>query len=247
MVLQETAIKKAFEQPQWYLNKTAFNIRIRVETLREFIGCQKPQDILDIGCGDGSLSLSLLNEKNRITLLDQSRTMLDLALSRVPDEALNRVTALNENFMSASLPRQAFDLIISVGVLAYVEDRDAFLGKVAAALKPGGTLVIECTDADHFVTHLIRGYATLKRWSVGDRFKTISRPSSELLQTLQQLGFELRGSFRYSLPLPVMQRFLSQQSSYKGVRSLYGCATRNRRATLGNECIYCLKAAGSKP
>ena len=226
----ELVIKQAFEQPQWYLTKTAYNIKIRVETIREFVKALKTENILDIGCGDGSLSLHLLDESNQITLLDRSRSMLDIAQSRIPQSALHRVRTLNTDFMTAQLGGASFDLIICIGVLAYVEDRDLFIRKATALLKPGGTMIVECTDGRHFLTHIARGYAALRIAVLGDKFQTVSRPSSELLAIFAKLGFELRGSFRYGLPLPGLQRLLSQDMSYKGVRLLYGTVVHNRLA-----------------
>jgi ubiquinone/menaquinone biosynthesis C-methylase UbiE len=231
-------IKEAFEQPNWYLTRTAYNIRIRIETIREFLGGSQPKSILDIGCGNGSLSLHLLNGANRLTLLDQSQSMLQIALSQVPGQAADRVTTINSDFMKASIAPHQFDLILCVGVLAYVEERQRFVEKIVSALKPGGTVIIECTDGAHAVTHLVRGYLALKRNLVGDRFVTVSRPSRELLGIFDGLGFQLRGSFRYSLPLPGLQRIFSQKLSYNCVRTLFGNATRNRRAAWGNECLY---------
>ena len=82
-----TVIKRAFEQPQWYLTKTAYNIKVRIETIKEFVNGQSPKNILDIGCGDGSLSLHLLTTDNHITLLDRSKRMMEIAcsMSRPPD------------------------------------------------------------------------------------------------------------------------------------------------------------------
>jgi len=53
-------IKAAFESPQWYLSKNTYNIRIRADTVKHFASRVAAQTILDIGCGDGSLSLHLL-------------------------------------------------------------------------------------------------------------------------------------------------------------------------------------------
>jgi 2-polyprenyl-3-methyl-5-hydroxy-6-metoxy-1,4-benzoquinol methylase len=241
----QAVIKQAFDRPQWYLTKAAYNIRIRAETIQSFTRGTESENILDIGCGDGSLSLPLLNERNRLTLVDRSTTMLDIARSRVPSAASNRVRILNEDFMSVELPQQAFDLVICVGVLAYIEDARPFMGKVTSLLKPGGGLVLECTDGSHFITHIIQGYKWGRTLLGGTKFPTIRRPSSEVLKVATELGLEAAGSFRYSLPLPGFRRLLSQGASYRSIRTLYGTPSSNRASVLGNECLFYLRRAVS--
>ena len=47
--------------------------------------------ILDIGCGDGSLSLPLLDDRSRLTLLDFSEGMLERARQNIPPGMNTRV------------------------------------------------------------------------------------------------------------------------------------------------------------
>jgi ubiquinone/menaquinone biosynthesis C-methylase UbiE len=242
MIDNASRIKQAFEQPQWYLQKTAYNITIRVETVREFVaGC--PEAVLDIGCGDGSLSRGLLNGHNRLTLLDQSQTMLGLARSRIPEGWCGRIQSVNANFMEAELERQSFDLILCVGVLAYVEveRRRDFIERIKSLLKPGGSLIIECTDGPHFISRFVVFYNTLRHWMKPNRMRTIVGSSAQVVAVCEDMGFELAGSFRYCLPLAPMRKLMSQKVSYKAVRFLFGTAIRNRNAFLGNECIYNFK------
>jgi ubiquinone/menaquinone biosynthesis C-methylase UbiE len=237
----DRSIKQAFERPQWYLKKTAYNIKIRVETVKEFVKDKQPESILDIGCGDGSLSLPLLNENSRLTLLDRSKTMLQIAASSIPGGLSDRVQILNEDFATAHLDKQSFDLVICVGVLAYVENLRRFLGKIASVLAPGGTAIMECSDGKHFIRRAHRAYAALRGGLGATDFQTVSRPGAEVLSTFRELGFEICESFRYSQPFPIVRKLLSQAMSYRAVRLVYGTAGRSRAAWLGSECLYHFK------
>jgi ubiquinone/menaquinone biosynthesis C-methylase UbiE len=241
----QEVIKQAFERPQWYVTSQAFNIKIRVETVSQFTRNLKHVNILDIGCGDGSLSLPFLTESNHITFLDRSKSMLELVLSRIPNGLSDRIELLNMDFMDARLPEQIFDLIICVGVTAYIADRRSFIRKIASLLKPGGTLIIECSDADHFYTRMNRFYEALRVKLGGADFPTIARPASELTALLEEFAFEHRDAFRYSLPPYALRRFLPNDAIYNLIRFLFGAAGRNRTAWAGNECLFHFKRKGS--
>ncbi len=235
----ENKIKQAFERPQWYLTKTGYNIRIRVETVKKFVNGREINNILDIGCGDGSLSLPLLNPGRRLTLLDRSKTMLDIASSRIPEGC--HVDVRNEDFIEAQLPEHGFDLILCVGVLAYVDNLKLFLERIASLLAPGGTAIVECSDGAHFIRRLYLAYDALRR-KVGMKwFQTVIRPSSEVLATLENIGFEVRSCFRYSQPFPIARRLLPQDMIYKAIHLIFGDASRSRASWLGSECIFFLR------
>jgi hypothetical protein len=71
-----------------------------------------------------------------------------------------------------------------------------------------------------------------------NRMRTVVGSSAQVVAICQELGFDLSGSFRYTLPLPVLARLMTQGASYKAVRAIFGTSRRNRNAWLGNECIY---------
>src|SRR6267154_2502086 len=95
-------VKTLFAQPEGYL-RSDFNIRIRAEVVEGFVGDKVFKSILDIGCGNGAISLPLLRRYNQLTLLDVSYNMLSIAQSQIPAEFSDNVKTINEDFMSAEL------------------------------------------------------------------------------------------------------------------------------------------------
>ena len=241
MKSQSDLVRSVFQTAEWHL-KAAYNIRIRRETVQEFLKYESFTRILDIGCGDGSLSLPLLTAERYLTLLDFSETMLSLVRSRIPNELADHVELLNQNVLSATLRPHSYDLILCVGVLAHVESPNALLEKIISWLKPGGSLILQNTEADHVLTSVARFL---------ERIRSVLRPkiydrnqlrSSELLGVLTRKNFDLQAAFSYGLPLLGMRRIASQETLYRVVRLAYGAYPDARLSSCGNECLYFLKA-----
>lgn len=93
--------------------------------------------VLDVATGTGSVALELLRRKRcRVTGLDQSAAMLDVARERVPRGVeLVEGDADHLPFASAS-----FDALTFTYLLRYVDDPAATLAELARVVKPGGTV-----------------------------------------------------------------------------------------------------------
>jgi len=233
-------VHSTFQIPDWYLKRT-HNIRVRKETVQEFLKHESFVRILDIGCGDGSLSLPLLTPERRLTLVDFSDGMLSVARSRIPEKLIDHVEVFNKDVMSVNLAPQSYDVILCVGVLAHAESPEALLGKIISWLKPGGSLILEQTEARHVMTYVTLFLERARRLFAPEKYKRNRIYSSKLLSLLARRGFELMATFRYSLPLPGMQRAASQAILYRMIRLVFGTYPRARLSLLGNECIYHLK------
>src|SRR6267143_3126338 len=155
MLTKVDQVQSFFEQPQQYLSRRAFEIQIRAETVKELVARSNEKRILDIGCGDGSISLPLLTETTRITLLDLSSSMLAIARSKVPPQVAENVETINQDFAAAQFVPQSFDVVLCIGVLAHVTDPADFIAKMVSLLKPGGCIIVECTDSQHFLTRMV--------------------------------------------------------------------------------------------
>ena len=230
--------KQAFQNPQWYFRKLGYHVRVRIETVTEFLNGAKFDRILDIGCGDGSISLPLLTKENRLTLLDMSEGMLARARLRIPASQSDRVQIVKGDFMSTRLDGYSYDLIVCIGVLAYIDPVKPFLEKLASLLKPGGKLIIEWTDGYHFVNRLFRPYHKLRNVFVTPKVRLALQSSDDIVDRLRKLGFEVDGSYQYCSPLPVVRRLLSEDINYRLIRAMHGNVQRNRAAWLGEECIF---------
>jgi ubiquinone/menaquinone biosynthesis C-methylase UbiE len=237
---QVEIVRSFFDQPQNYLERKRFDMRIRAETTETFLRGACCTRMIDIGCGDGSVSIPLLSPDRHLTLLDISTSMLSRARSRVPSNLSGNVEIVQDDFLKAPFQNSSYDVVICMGVLAHVTSPSDVLQKAAILLKPGGILILECTDSRHFVRRLM---------SLPSAFLALFRPSGYKLNQLTgeavlgmatTFGLELEAAFRYSWPPPGSQRIFSQEVLYRMVRSVFGFANHDRNQWLGFEHIFCL-------
>lgn len=230
-------IAESFEAPEWYLNRFAANIRVRAETVATLTAGLAFARVLDIGCGDGSLARPLMARTGEITFLDRSAAMLERVAQRFGPGQPPVIRYVNSGFMEAALPSESFDLVLCLGVLAYVRELDPFVARLHAVLKPGGRLLLECTEADHFLSRLDRAYQGVTTAIRPGLFTTHPHRAREVVRATEATGLRLGSIFRYAYGLPVLSRLLSQPRTYRLIRRLYGTVADNRHRSLGNQLI----------
>ncbi|HWN86014.1 MAG TPA: class I SAM-dependent methyltransferase [Vicinamibacterales bacterium] len=99
-----------------------------------------PAQVLDVGCGNGSLLLALASRWPRARFLGCDPSADSVAQGAQPGLRLWQGTA-------ADLPADAVsDLVVSVNVIEHTHDPLSFLRALRRALGSGGTLVLICPD-----------------------------------------------------------------------------------------------------
>jgi ubiquinone/menaquinone biosynthesis C-methylase UbiE len=234
-------VEKFFDQAHNYLGRNGYDIRIRAETVSRFLGQRDFTSMLDLGCGDGSISLPLLTVERHLTLLDVSSNMLAVAQSRVPQELHDNVDLINCDFLQASLRPESYDVVICIGVLAHVFAPVDVLAKVASILKPGGLLILQCTDSSHFVRRFVDLYHRGLRFIRPALYTAAPLTNSGVLEMTEKQRLEVRARFRYSSGLPGFHRIFSQSTLYRMIRRIFGDCENNRNVWLGSENIYLLE------
>ena len=232
-------VKSLFETPAWYLDRRQFNINIRTETVEELVAKLAPKQILDIACGNGSISMPLLKPTNRLTLLDLSSAMLANAKSRIPEGLAGNVRLINEDFFKADLAPHSFDLIICLGLIAHVDSPKALVSRIAELLTPGGVVIMESTDSSHFLNWPAVLYHGILEAFGHMKYALTLTTTDQIIEMFAAKGLELSAIFRYSVPeVPGINRFVSQKNLYRLIRVMHGSIRHNRNAWLGKECIY---------
>lgn len=107
-----------------------------------FAGAKPGEVVLDVGCGTGATSLALARAGAKVTGLDISKPMLDLARSRAIQAGLD--ISFIEADASAYAFQPEFDLIFSRFGVMFFDDPIGAFANLHKALKPGGRLAFVC-------------------------------------------------------------------------------------------------------
>jgi len=95
--------------------------------------------VLEIGCGSGQLTRSLVARGLRVTALEPGRNLI--ALARKNLEGAGAVEFVNARFEDAPCPHEHFRAVFAASALHWVDPKVSWR-KIADVLVPGGTLAL---------------------------------------------------------------------------------------------------------
>jgi SAM-dependent methyltransferase len=98
---------------------------------------RRPQHALDVGCGEGRFCRLLRQQQVKVTGLDPTPGLLNVAKQRDPRGAYLQASA-----EAVPFPDSTFDLVIAYLTLIDIPDFRSAIAEMARVLTPGGTLLI---------------------------------------------------------------------------------------------------------
>jgi len=126
--------------PADYASNAAFVPKLGAAALA-LLDPQPGEMVVDLGCGDGALTLQIMASGARVIGLDASAEMVEAARARGVDAFVADAQALDLDEQAARFGQ--FDAAFSNAALHWMLDPDAVASGVFALLKPGGRFVGE--------------------------------------------------------------------------------------------------------
>ena len=107
-----------------------------------------PSDVLDLGCGTGTLAIAISRERDptRVTGIDGDSEILELARRKEGSERVELVEGLADALPFADA---SFDRVVASLLLHHLDPptKRAALAEARRVLRPGGRLHVACSTA----------------------------------------------------------------------------------------------------
>lgn len=157
------------------------------------------QAVLDVGCGPGYAALDLaelVGESGRVVAIDKSERFLNVLGAMSRERGIDNITLHQADLDAGEFPAVSADRAWCRWVFAFLKQPRDALTRLAAAIRPGGVIVIHeyfdygtwrtaprCPELEKFVRQVMASW----RDNGGEPDIGLSLP-----RWLEELGFELR-------------------------------------------------------
>lgn len=209
-------VKIFFDDTQKYL-KNNYGISFRKDMVSMYVEKMDKSSVLDIGCGDGSLSYFLLNGDTKLTLADISPNMLSIAKSRFSEEQLKGVSFLCGDIEEQEFKKEKFDLVLAIGILAHVSSVKTTVTKISSITSAQGYLVVQFTDHSSFLSKVNSFFRSLRK---ATNYNVNRTAYHEIVELLEQNDFVVKRADHYSILLPGFG-FFGDKFLYRYTRTMY--------------------------
>jgi len=129
---------KEWDKNQMHLERT----KAVASQLNKMVPIKPDMKAMEFGAGTGLLSFYLKDRFSEITLMDNSREMLNMAEQKLESGDHSKIKTLFINLEADEYKGDPFDIIYNQMVMHHIKDIHAILRKFYQMLSPGGILAI---------------------------------------------------------------------------------------------------------
>lgn len=169
-----------------------FTYRLILDVINRYIN--QRFDVLDIGCGAGSLSFYLASKGNHVTGIDISEKAIKECVKSLKSLDLNNAEFLQSEFPEKFKLNKKFDGIIFTEVIEHLENDQHAVKKIRSLLQDDGVLILS-TPSIHAPLHRLsltkkfdKEVGHLRRYDVKNLKKLLQDNGFKIIYTKKTEG-----------------------------------------------------------
>jgi SAM-dependent methyltransferase len=137
-----------------------------------------PGDVLEIGCGRGGFACWLAENTaaTRLTAMDFAETAVQMGRQYARSQNIETVHWRVGDILALPFGNDVFDTVLSCETIEHVPDPRGAISELARVLRPGGTLIVTCSNYLN-LTGLYRIYLRF----VGRKYSEEGQPINNIL------------------------------------------------------------------
>lgn len=182
--------------------KESPNNLIETPVFMELLGDVQGKKILDLGCGDGSFGIQMIEAGCKEYVgVEGSKNMFQMASDNLKGTSHRLHLSTLESF---NYPVNEYDCVTSRLVIHYIEDTDTLFQQIYQTIKPNGKLVISVQHpiltssiksaesnnekSNWVVDHYFKNGKRIEPW-IGENVVKYHRTIEDYFNSLQKAGF----------------------------------------------------------
>lgn len=120
------------------------DVAAEADAVVELLGLKPGGTLLDFGCGTGGFVVRAAEHGLRVTGIDVSQAMLDVARARLHERSLGNARLVQAGFLTYAHSGPPVDAVVSTFALHHLPDfwKGVALDRLHALLRPGGQLYL---------------------------------------------------------------------------------------------------------
>ena len=173
---------------------------------------KKKGKFLDVGTGSGEITSILINNNNfsNSTLLDISNLMLKKCKKKIKNKKGVKFINKDLSFLST---RRKFNYIICLGVIAHYPNINKLVSKLSSLSKKNSIVIVQSSLLNFFTVKMNKFFFS-KRYHANNKYKVNYITEKKLLEVFINNDFEIIKIYKYSLSLPILDKFLPKLNFY---------------------------------
>jgi 2-polyprenyl-3-methyl-5-hydroxy-6-metoxy-1,4-benzoquinol methylase len=121
-----------------------------LEDIQKYLGAKESLKILEVGCGGARTSVYLARRGYNTTCTDNSVEAVRLAMANFESAGASG-NVVSDDLFNSNLEKEAYDCVMSFGLLEHFEDLEPLIKSIDSFLRPGG-IHIHCVITKKFST-----------------------------------------------------------------------------------------------